>query len=188
VGDSTRTADANIYPPGETVTPGRSAVVGPENAHSNEAPAKVRQPQGELEHGEQQGRGQQNRQSGVQLERLEQQQEHPTSDTQSNMADPRSDSTELSNETTAVVGAIGAAIAGGTDSLNAFSATLDVEADKLVAAQRRTLRDADGGIDAQMLDETKDLLVSSLTLTQTLQFSVVDAIEPVVDNLVCRCC
>jgi hypothetical protein len=123
----------------------------------------------------------------VQLELLEQQ-EHPTSDTQSNMADPRSDSTELSNETTAVVGAIGAAIAGGTDSLNAFSATLDVEADKLVAAQRRTLRDADGGIDAQMLDETKDLLVSSLTLTQTLQFSVVDAIEPVVDNLVCRCC
>ena len=64
----------------------------------------------------------------------------------------------LSDAATAAIGAFGAAAAGGSDTLNAYSADLDAEADKLHAAQRRQLRDADGGIDAQMLDETKDLL------------------------------
>ena len=137
----------------QMMVPESSGEVGPDSAYNdNEGDTLVQQLEPQVERSQQQQQQQQQQQRKAQ----------PDLDKISNTASPRLDSTELSSDATAAVGAIGAALAGGTDSLNAFSATLDAEADKLAAAQRRSLRDADGTIDAQMLDETKDLLVSAL--------------------------
>jgi chemotaxis response regulator CheB len=144
----------------QMMVPESSGEVGPDSAYSdNEGNALVQQLEPQVERSQQRQR---RRQQQQQQQQQQQRKAQPDLDKNSNTASPRLDSTELSSDATAAVGAIGAALAGGTDSLNAFSATLDAEADKLAAAQRRSLRDADGTIDAQMLDETKDLLVSAL--------------------------
>eukprot|EP01045_Picozoa_sp_COSAG04_P008852 COSAG04_NODE_499_length_13372_cov_8.292398_7_plen_1071_part_00 len=68
---------------------------------------------------------------------------------------------DLTDEVAAVdaaADALNEAAARGTAGLDELSADLQEEAASLQAQQRRTRRDADGGIDASMLDEIKDLL------------------------------